>query len=279
MKLIKCCKVNFMQLRLRHKAWICPLLLTVLMAVFYAGYGPYANSLGYPHVAPWGVTGLPTVGVFYAVILTVFLLLIADAPFRTAQQQLVIQRIGKRGWLAGQLLFLFFLSLGFTVFLWLLSWIFYAPMVEWTSGWGRVLRTQSMYPPSDYLFVRVPRDVTQNTDGLMATLWMLGIQVLVCFFLGCVVLLSNLWLRKGSGIFVAAVFSFLHYYLRQNVNMLYFPKWLLWLSPVTWVDISVMGHPNMPTLTYGVITISLLCLISVFFSIGMIHKYDVVAKE
>lgn len=279
MRIIKCCKVNLMQLRTRHKSWICLLILVALTAFFFAGYGPYAKSLGYPHITPWGVSGLPANGMFYAVILTVFLLLIADAPFRSAQQQLVLQRIGKRGWIAGQLLYLFVLSAAFTVLLWILSWIFYAPMVEWTPGWGKVLRTQALYSSTKIYFVSVPKDVLQNTTGLTATLWMLGMQTLVCFFLGCVVLLSNLWFKHGSGVFFAAVFAFLYYFLRQCANSLYFPTWLLWLSPVSWVDRSIMGHPNMPSLAYGVVTISILCLLSVILAICTIHKNDVIAKE
>ena len=279
MRIIKCCKVNLMQLRTRKKTWICLLLLVVLMASFFAGYGPYAKSLGHPHIAPWGVSGLPTNGMFYAVILTIFLLLIADAPFRTAQQQLVLQRIGKRGWITGQILYLFVLSVAFTVLLWILSWIFYAPMIEWTPGWGKVIRTQALYPSAEHFFLRVPKDVLQNTTGLMATLWMLGMQVLVCFFLGCIVLLSNLWFKRGSGVFIAAVFAFLYYFLRQNATMRYFPTWLTWLSPVSWVDRSIMGHPNMPSLAYSIIMISLLCILSVTLAICMIHKNDIVVKE
>lgn len=279
MKILKCCKVNLMQLSASKKAWICPLILVGLMASYYAGYGPYAKSLGYPHIAPWAVSGLPANGILYAVILTVYLLLIADAPFRTAQQQLVLQRIGKRGWIVGQILYLFVLSVGFAVFLWILSWIFYTPMVEWTSQWGKVIRTQAMYSSSDQFFLYVPNSVLQNTSGLTATLWMLGMQTLVCFFLGCIVLLSNLWLKQGSGIFIAAIFAFVYYFLRQNANKLYFPTWLLWFSPVSWVDVSIMGHPNMPSLAYGAVTISILCLLSVIIIICTIHKNDISAKE
>lgn len=63
------------------------------------------------------------------------MLLVSDAPFRNRQQQFVLLRVGKGAWIGGQLMYILFTSVVFTAALWLLSWIFLLPNLEWgTTG-------------------------------------------------------------------------------------------------------------------------------------------------
>ena len=145
MKALKCCKINFLQIRTNWKYWICLAFVVLQMWSITGDMGAYAQALHYPHVAPWLLPHLPAFIQKYTVLLIIFLVLVSDAPFRTAQQQLVIQRVGKRKWIIGQLLFLFAMSVLYSLLLWLLSWIFYAPMVEWTPEWGKVIFSSTNY--------------------------------------------------------------------------------------------------------------------------------------
>lgn len=286
MKALKCCKINFLQIRTNWKYWICLAFVVLQMWSITGDMGAYAQALHYPHVAPWLLPHLPAFIQKYTVLLIIFLVLVSDAPFRTAQQQLVIQRVGKRKWIIGQLLFLFAMSVLYSLLLWLLSWIFYAPMVEWTPEWGKVIFSSTNYDLTSGITemvspVIITKEILMNTTGLAATAHMVLVQALVCFFLGGLILICNLWLRSGVGPFLSGTFVMEAFFLRANAMWNDHPTWLTWASPVSWVDRSMMDHTNqgLPSSAYGLWMIAALCLAEVLVVVGTIHKCDIAAKE
>lgn len=281
MKALRCCKINFLQIHRNPKYVVFLVLMVLQMWNLTADYGNYAKAIGYPHIAPWLLPGIVAFRQYYFFFLMTFLLLVCDAPFRNAQQQLVIQRVGKRNWIIGQLLFVLALSVGFTLLLWVLSWIFYFPMLEWTPSWGKVLRSSSVRQSAHFFAIPMSPDVMRNANGLEATLWSAGMQTMVCFFLGCTLLLFNLHGKGFVGFFLGTVFALMHYFLRSNLRMWRFPSWLTWFSPVSWIDRSMMGHSEkgLPPFTYGACMICLLCAVEVILAVCTIHKCDIVTKE
>ncbi len=102
-----------------------------------------------------------------------FVLLLSDAPFRSRQQQFVLQRVGKRIWAAGQLLYLFLACLVFTLLLWVLTWIFlFLPRLEWGWDWGPVLTTVAASGISpEYGVWGLEYECMRNVTPLAATAW------------------------------------------------------------------------------------------------------------
>ena len=105
-----------------------PVVCDPWLCGFLPGCGPLNPAVDFPLLP-----GTP--GAFITVYLG-FVLLLSDAPFRSRQQQFVLQRVGKRIWAAGQLLYLFLACLVFTLLLWVLTWIFLLPRLEWGMGLG-----------------------------------------------------------------------------------------------------------------------------------------------
>lgn len=284
MKAVKCCKVYFLQWRIHPKYFLCMVFVILEMWQMLHGFDAYAASIGYEHLTPWILPLIPGYREQYVVILFAYLLLVSDIPFRTPQQQFVLQRVGKRSWICGQLLYLLCMSILFTFVLWVLSWIFFLPILEWTPRWGKVLTTaanaSNVYvsaPP-----ITVSSDILKNTNGLNATIWAGSMQILICFFLGALVMLCNLWTKQGIGIFLAAAIIMLSFFVRSWASMVGFQRYLLWISPVSWVDRSLMGHvnQNLPSFAYGVIMAALLCAAEAFVAIGTIHRCDIsITKE
>jgi hypothetical protein len=278
MKALRCCKLSFLQARRNPKFLLCLLFLILQMWQIFHGFPAYARALGWPHISPWTLPLLPGVRDRYPVVMLAFLMLVSDLPLRTAQQKMVLQRIGKQSWIRGQLLYLLGLCLAFTLVLWILSWIFFVSMANWIPRWGKVLTTVSRHTMPIPEPIEVSPDILRNTDGLQATLWTAGMQVMVCFFLGCLVLLCNLWTRHGVGVLAAAGLVLLSFFIRVWANDFYGHQvWLLWLSPVSWVDRSVMGHvnQNLPSFTYGTVTLIFLCLAGAGLAVGTIHRCSV----
>ena len=169
-------------------------------------------------------------------MLLLFVLMICDAPFRNGQQQFVLLRVGKQRWIAAQLLYLLFLSVLFTVFLWVLSWVFLWPNLEWAGDWGKVLQTAARTGAhGDYANVILSPQMIKGTTPAVVTVWTGCMMVGVCFLLGEVVLLCNLWCRKGLGTAIAVGLVIVHSVIRMFSYFRYYHVWT-WFSPVSWMD-------------------------------------------
>lgn len=199
MKLLRCCKLNVLQWRIQPKYFLCVVFLTLHMWNLLHGLNDYATALGY-RIHPWIFPFLPDTNWNFTVMLLLFVLMICDAPFRNGQQQFVLLRVGKQRWIAAQLLYLLFLSVLFTVFLWVLSWVFLWPNLEWAGDWGKVLQTAARTGAhGDYANVILSPQMIKGTTPAVVTVWTGCMMIGVCFLLGEVVLLCNLWCQKGLG--------------------------------------------------------------------------------
>ena len=101
MKLFRICKINLIQWRINPKYLAVALYLVLYMWNSTRGYVSYCRDVGYS-IRPWLFPLLPGSPQFFLFIYIAFVLLLSDAPFRNRQQQFVLQRVGKRSWLAGQ---------------------------------------------------------------------------------------------------------------------------------------------------------------------------------
>lgn len=265
----KCCLINLQQWRSNPKYVLFLVYLLLLMCSATHDFSAKADALGYAKITPWFLPIGVSSARLYPLLLLGFLILICDLPLRTSQQQFVLLRTGKRTWLSGQLLYLLLICVFFSVLLWVSSWLFYATRLEWTSRWGKFLRSTWQ---GSHVFI--------NSDGLSATLWTVGMQTLICYFLGLLAMLLNLCASKGIGIFLDAgliLFSFLVRLYADAGNM----QQMIWISPVSWIDRSLMGHTNqnLPPAIYGVGMGAALCLVLIGILYGSICKYNLELNE
>ena len=204
------------------------------------------------------------------------MLLISDAPFRNRQQQFILLRVGKRDWMGGQLLYILFTSVAFTAVLWLLSWVFLLPNLEWGADWGPVLTTAAV--AGGQFEYNVPLALSYgcmvSATPLEATLWVAGSMIVVCFLLGEMMVACNLWARKGIGAVVVAGFSILPLVISVLAYAPRFTKQLLWISPVSWLDRSLMGnsHQNLPSYSYAALMPIGLSIVLGLVILGTIHR-------
>ncbi len=220
-------------------------------------------------------------GAFITVYLG-FVLLLSDAPFRSRQQQFVLQRVGKRIWAAGQLLYLFLACLVFTLLLWVLTWIFLLPRLEWGWDWGPVLTTVAASGISpEYGVWGLEYECMRNVAPLAATAWVFGMMVGVSFLLGEIMILCNLWLKKGIGLAVVTSFALLPFLVVITANTPYAARKLLWISPLSWLNLSLMGQPNQGLPSYGFavgVTVGLSVLLGILI-VGTIHRCNLETEK
>lgn len=252
MKVIKVAKLNFFHWRSNPKYTVVIVYLLLYTYERVSGLAGYARDLG-AQISPWVFPFLPCTGTGFLPLMLGFILLISDAPFRTGHQQMVMQRTGKRTWLAGQLIYILTVSISFTIFMWLLSWLYVIPELEWSNKWGAVLSTATIngVPGTYHVYLSFPYTVIKNTDPLSVTLWCSAAMASVCFFLGVMMAVCNLWMRKGWGSVIIACVTAISLIPDTSATNPGPIRYILWVSPLNWMDYSLMGHPEQYLPSYG----------------------------
>lgn len=274
MKLLRATRINFFR-------WIndpkYPAeLLYVLLYVTYVigGVTNYARVLDIP-IHPWLFPFLMRGGGTISPLMLGFVLLIVDAPFRNSQQQFILLRTGKRTWMCGQILYLLLLSIVFTVLLYLLSVICVLSEIKFSTEWGSFLTTIAIDGlPGRYGYISTSYSIMRNASPIEVTLWSATSLTLVCFLLGLIMLLCNLWARKGVGTAICSAIVIMPLLTQAFQNTPYIYRYLTWISPMNWPDRSVMGQTgqNLPSYAYGIYMPLILSLILAFIAIATIHR-------
>lgn len=275
MKAIKCCKINLMQWRIQPKYMLVLVFLVLRMMGMILPYKEFAVDTGFK-IAPYLLVALVRSSNWYMLFMLAYILLICDAPFMNRQQQFVLQRTGKVTWLRGQLLYLVVLSLSVTLLTWVLSWVFLLPHVDWTAQWGTGIQSATRYPSQfsvypPYLF---PLYILKNWTGIEAMAWVLLMQFLIGLFLGELVLVCNLWSKRGLGVAISAMLLLLSYMVSGYATTAGNIKRLIYLSPLSWMDLSLFGDTsvNQPPLEYALVMLLLLCVGLAALALSRIHK-------
>ena len=278
MQIFRIAQLNFLHWKKNPKYFTAILYLFLYSFNRLYGLGDYATSLGQP-IAPWILPFMPCMGVSFLPFMLGFALLISDAPFRTRQQRFIIQRTGKRAWILGQLLYILAVSIYFALLMWVLSWLWLLPHLEWNSDWGQVLRTASLngIPGTFGVYIKIPYTIIKKTTPIEATIWSFSVMTAVCFLIGVIMSACNLWLRKGWGAVVIAILTAISLVLdgsAQNPGPI---RYILWISPLNWMDYSLMGHSEqyLPSHAFGILCPALLGVIICIIMFLTIGKCDV----
>lgn len=274
MKLLHATRINLLRWSSDPK-YPAVLLYTVLyMYQLIGNVSGYAQELGVK-IHPWLFPFLMRNGNVICPLMLGFMLLISDAPFRNKQQQFVLLRTGKYTWMGGQILYLLMLSAVFTALLYLLSVVFTLPEMKVSTEWGSFLTTIAVNSlPGNYGAVDASYGVIRNATPIEVTLWSTASLTMVCFLLGLVMLLCNLWTGKGVGTTICSAIVIMPLLTQAFQNTPYIYRYLTWISPMNWPDRSVMGQTgqNLPSYAYGIYMPLILSLILALVAMATVHR-------
>lgn len=277
MKAWKCCKVNMLQWRIQPKFILVLAYMLICTWRYVSPFREFAVVMGID-MAPWIISGLVRAGDWYLYFMLGYLMLICDAPFLNRQQQFVLQRTGKVTWMWGQILYLVVFSALVTLMTWLLTVLVIFPHVDWTSQWGVALQSISRYPgnyPVQPSFA-INLYILKNMTGMGATLWALFMQFMIGMFLGVLVMVCNLWGKRGLGVSISAILLSLSQLVKLHVSTAGKIKKLVFLSPLSWMDLTMTGDTSIgqPSLWYcgGVLLVLTVALST--FALCNIHKHS-----
>lgn len=277
MRIFKITKINLMQWKNDPKYPTVAIYTMLYLYKCLHGLCDYARTFEVS-INPWIFPFLMRGGSIICPLMFGFILLIADAPFRNQHQQFILLRTGKLNWLIGQIFYLFLLSVVFTISIYLLSIFCILPRVHWSTDWGSFLTTIAVSGiPGQYGNLDAQYSVMKGSSPVTVTFWTASVLIFVCFLLGMIILLCNLWLGNKMGIVIVSAFTILPKLTHIFQSKPYIYRYLTWVSPLNWVDRSIMGHTgqNLPSHIYGIVTPIVLSLLLVTFALSTIHNCNI----
>lgn len=184
------------------------LLFIVLFIVFSNALDPlkaFAHSIGYavnPVVAPFLLSS-PTNQLLLALG---FLFLIADAPFMGQDQLFVINRTGRRTWVAGQMAYVLLAAAAYLAIVHVLIFAIIAPVSSLNiDGWGKVIATLSYTNAASAAQIDIgfPEKIITDLTPLQAFTLQTGLEFLALSFVGLLTFVVNLRAPVKCGVFVS----------------------------------------------------------------------------
>lgn len=199
--------------------------------------GAFVTELGY-RVGPWlftFVVGDPVCQAFFAFGL---LFLLADAPFVSTDEAMVMVRVSRAQWAISRLLAIALIVAFYYGALLVLSWVLVAPWMTFAvNGWGVVITTLAETDAASAagLGLGFDSDIVGSLSPLAALGLTLGFEMLGGVLLGLIVTAVNALTASRFGLAPAA---FVVLFDLLALNML--PYEAFWVSPVSHARIQML---------------------------------------
>lgn len=158
------------------------------------------------------------------------IMLFCDAPFLDRLQPYCLQRIGRRQWLWGQVVYILSCGALFFLFSWLCLILLCCTKITWTAGWGSCLEMLARDNP---FLGAIASELILKQGAVEVTLRCLVMGSMVAVLLGVFLMYVNLRHRRETGAMIAAGFSVLDFVLYSYFDQV--PA-LFWVSPISWIN-------------------------------------------
>jgi hypothetical protein len=214
------------------------------------------------------------------------MLLFSDAPFIDRHMPFVVMRTGRVSWALGQLLYIFFTSILYTITNYVITVISFLPRIDFTSNWGMVIRTLAMNPSSAHkkgiqLTFLIDNSIVTSFSAIKATMISLVLFFLVTLFVGIIIFSLNLIIGKLSGIIAVGILVFISYF-SIFVGRLTIGLKVYYFSPLSWSSLRYIDWYNSgdsPSLQYVVIFLVGVSVMLSVISIILFSRKDINIAE
>ncbi|MCI9577127.1 MAG: hypothetical protein HFJ84_10960 [Clostridiales bacterium] len=223
-------------------------------------------------ISPWYFPFLTSDQWVIPILFSGLILLFCDAPFIDQSQPYNIIRSGRKKWIAGQLLYIFFASIIYFLFILIISTLLLLPVTRWQTDWGRVLNTLATTTAQSEF--HIPITFHQKIILLYNPIQALGISflmnILVGTFIGLLIFVINLRFNRILGCIIAAIPTLL-------TNTIFFNEFfLVYYIPVSWVSLIKLdptGKQLLPSVTYAsIVILALIAILSIISFLGIKRK-------
>lgn len=273
------CENNFLKWKNSPRTYICFFMLVVFLYYMTAGTRALTAAENMA-VTPWLFPFLLSYSLSLCALFFTLILLFCDAPFFDEQFPYLCMRTGRLVWVIGQILYIVFASLIFTLVNYVLSLLLCLPNLGFSRDWGKILRMMSMPMSGDFqklYLTGVMKDSAGSANvmslytPIQATLLSLLLMWLVSVFLGLLMFAINLRAHQGIGALAASFFVLFDFFASIFSNGHGFTAPVIYyFSPVSWTNLTQlqMNANDKPPLNYA---LTVLCILIVFLMIVCIH--------
>lgn len=257
--------LNFRKWKHNYRVWIIFLIEFSYMWISTSEYKTLAVA-----------KGLAVSGGFFAIwcskimgkliMFLGILVLFCNAPFVDDQQSFLVIRIGKKKWMAGQLLYLFSASVIYFLIMLVFCALRFFPYVNVSNAWGDVI--YSVAPDN-----ALRRNTLLQVTPLQACTQSFVMCVLIAFFLGCLMLYINLYhkgtLAVGIGAACVCISYFVASFFTESKAFLVSRFSIVdWCDIDNYVDRSYAGGLSFPVTTGILIGAGLLLILLIYRKLG-----------
>ncbi len=159
-------------------------------------------------------------------------------PCMQKSQLYAMVRLGKRRWMVGKILQICLSALALVVveFLLILGILF--PYLRWEWNWGDAIYQLTEVEMAMEFQIMFPfsYELIQGMTAMEAGIWYVGLMWLATSVTGMCMLVVSLYFGRTSGILVGALLAFLHIAFE---NMLPMSPWMSYISPFSWMNLSM----------------------------------------
>lgn len=183
-------------------------------------------------------------------------------------------RSGRNQWLFGSIIYIAFASIVYFLLTVLFTIIILLPVLEFSSGWGKVIGTFAQTSMASQHGISVPfsQIIFMNYTPFQAMLLSFTNCCLIAFILGVTIFVLNLKFTRAIGILVASALILWQITVKKT--------WTGFIrySPVSWASLSnidISSNTLYPSHLYVYSVLFSIALISILLSIRFMQKKDI----
>lgn len=235
---LRCCGILLRRELGSPKMWL--ILIMMLVFSFY-NYAPLCAVADFYQVpaTPWAYPFFLSFPIMQVVNNGLCLLLFSDVGETDGYADLMVFRVGRRAYLAGQLLCVVGMAFLYAAALWAMSILFVLPEIRWDPDWGVLLHTlaessgQVQAQTGVSLSIIVSPEILSLFTPVEAAVASLLCIWLPAAFLGTLVCFFRVFVSRPAGIFAAGVLTAMALFA-NSLGMFTFGRWLPFVSPLSW---------------------------------------------
>ncbi len=267
-KIVKC---NFASWIMNYKIYLVLVTLIIFVLDNYTSVFNFAKQTRY-RVSPYLFPFCFTHPFMRIVIFSSVIFLFSNAPFISDFQLLFLSRTGKRKWYIAQMVYLGICCFLLTVFLAVLPVIKNFPMIVFLKDWGKVIeslaRQYEIVHPISY-------DTVSRYSAQEVMIYTVCVSILLMLLLGMIIFICNiLFKNKSVGILISSALVLLDWFVYITGNI----TWL-WISPISWIQISNMAYARergLPSAIFSVVCLIILDIVLLLSAYFVSKRRDVV---
>lgn len=250
-KIIKC---NFAGWITNYKIYLVLILLIIFVSDNFTSVFEFARQARY-RVSPYLFPFCFTHPFMRIVIFSCVIFLFSNAPFISDFQLLFMSRTGKKKWYMAQMVYLFICCFLITVFLAVLPVIKNITMIAFLKDWGKIIETLAS---KQYDIIHpISYNTISRYSALEVMVYTVLVSILLMLLLGMISYLCNILFRNRSiGVLISAALVLLDWFVYLTGKNI-----LLWVSPISWINISGMAYAReqgLPSVAFSVISLIML---------------------